>query len=207
MNESVQNSMTSIKEFDQFEQLQEDIRNCRLCKDLFDFDPHPIVFGNRNSKIMHISQAPSQSVYHTGKPFHDLSGKKLREEWYQIQDETFYNPDNFYIVSIAHCYPGKNPKGGDRLPPTDCAKRWLTQILPLVDNDIYLLVGSTAAKYFYPKQKFIDLVFQNNRLNGKPTYVLPHPSPLNIKWFRDHPEFINHRMIEIRQVIHEVLHL
>lgn len=185
--------------------LQNDIRNCRLCQDKFGFEPHPIVFGHSRSKIMHISQAPSQNVYKTGKPFNDASGKRLREQWYHISDETFYNPDNFYIVSIAHCYPGKNPKGGDRLPPVSCARRWLTQILPLVDNKIYLLVGSKAAGFFFPKIKFSDLVFQNMEINNKPAYILPHPSPLNMKWFRDHPEFSNYRIVEIKQAIHRVL--
>ncbi|MFR0985782.1 MAG: uracil-DNA glycosylase family protein [Frisingicoccus sp.] len=53
---------------------------------------------------MQISQAPSRTVHNTGKPFNDASGRRLRSEWYRISDETFYNPDNFYIVSIAHCY-------------------------------------------------------------------------------------------------------
>src|SRR5690554_6463690 len=124
--------------------LQKEIRNCRLCKDRFGFEPFPIVFGHSFSKIMHISQAPSKNVYKTGKPFNDPSGKRLREEWYHINDDTFYNPENFYIVSIAHCYPGKNPRGGDRLPPVYCANQWLTRILPLVNNRIYLLVGNRA---------------------------------------------------------------
>lgn len=25
-----------------------------------------------------------------------------------IEDEVFYNLDNFYIASLAHCYPGKD---------------------------------------------------------------------------------------------------
>lgn len=187
------------------ESLQEEIKNCRICEDLFGFEPHPIVFGNSNSKIMHISQAPSLAVYNTGKPFNDASGKRLRKEWYHISDDTFYNPDNFYIVSIAHCYPGKNPKGGDRLPPISCARKWLTQILPLVNNKLYLIVGRKAAEFFFPKVPFTNLVFEDLEINNKPACVLPHPSPLNIKWFRDNPDFENTRIIEIRKKIHLAL--
>lgn len=136
-----------MKSYNNLEALQNEIRKCRHCEELFGFEPHPIVSGNSQSKIMHISQAPSQNVYKTGKPFNDPSGKRLREEWYDISDQTFYNQDNFYIVSIAHCYPGKNPKGGDRLPPAVCSKKWLTQILPLVNNKIYLLVGKKASDF------------------------------------------------------------
>lgn len=196
-----------MKSYTKLNVLQDKIRNCRLCQDKFGYEPHPIVFGHSHSKIMHISQAPSQTVYKTGKPFNDASGKRLREEWYHISDEVFYNPDNFYIVSIAHCYPGKNPKGGDRLPPIICAKQWLTQILPLVDNKIYLLVGSKAAGFFFPKHSFTDLVFSSNELNGKPAYVLPHPSPLNVKWFMEHPEFVEHQIHKVKKAIHETLDL
>lgn len=187
--------------------LKKEILDCRLCKDIFGFEPHPIFMGNANSKIMHISQAPSQNVYKTLKPFDDASGEKLRNEWYHIPDEIFYNPDYFYIVSIAHCYPGKSPGGGDRLPPKSCAERWLLKEIDLVNNEIFLLVGGIAAKFFFPKQELTSLVFGDNYINGKPAYVLPHPSPLNVKWFKDHPEFLNSRIKQIEKVIHTVLGL
>ncbi len=43
--------------------------------------------GNRDSVIMQISQAPSQKVMETGKPFNDASGRKLLKDWYQITRE------------------------------------------------------------------------------------------------------------------------
>ena len=49
------------------------------------------------------------------------------------------------------------------------------------------------------------LVVNINYINGKLTIVLPHPSPLNIKWFKDHPEFMERRIFEIRNIIKEVL--
>ena len=42
-------------------------------------------------------------------------------------------------------------------------------------------------------------------INGKLVIVLPHPSPLNIKWFKDHPEFMEKRIFEIRKIINEIL--
>ena len=188
-----------------FLNLREQILSCSQCQSDFGFEPHPIVFGNPSAKIMQISQAPSRTVHNTGKPFNDASGRRLRSEWYRISDETFYNPDNFYIVSIAHCYPGKNPKGGDNRPPKCCADKWLSKELGLVQNEIYILIGSSAAAYFFPKQKLTDLVFQDLTLNGKRTFVLPHPSPLNVKWFRDYPEFMEKRVFEIEKAVHKTL--
>lgn len=40
-----------------------------------------------------------------------------------------------------------------------------------------------------------------------PAFVLPHPSPLNVKWFLDHPEFERVRVKEIESAVHQVLGL
>lgn len=184
--------------------LQSQISQCRLCRDLFGFEPRPIVMGNANAKIMQISQAPSWRVHETGLPFNDSSGKKLREEWYGIPDKDFYNPDLFYIVSMAHCYPGKSQGKGDRHPPKICSQRWLLKEMALVSNEIYLIVGGIAAEFFFPGEKMSSLVFEDREINGKPAYVLPHPSPLNIKWFRDYPAFLNQRIFTIRKEIHRI---
>ena len=57
------------------------------------------------------------------------------------------------------------------------------------------------------QEDFNELIFKNNYFNEKLTIVLPHPSPLNIKWFKDHPEFMNTRIYEVRSKIREVLKL
>ncbi len=124
-----------------YDDLKRNIKNCRFCEEKFGFLPHPVVFGNENSKIFQISQAPSSSVHMTGKPFDDLSGKRLKYSWYQVTDEIFYNPDNFYITALGHCYPGKTASGGDKQPPKICSEKWLGKELKMVCNDIYVLIG------------------------------------------------------------------
>jgi len=185
--------------------LQNQISQCRLCQDTFGFEPHPIVMGNHNAQIMQISQAPSKNVHETGKPFNDASGRKLRREWYRISDEEFYNPDNFYIASMAHCYPGKAPGGGDCRPPKICAKQWLLKEMEHVDNEIYIIIGGIAAEFFFPGEKITSLAFEDKQINGKPTYILPHPSPLNMKWFRDYPQFTEKRILKVQKEVHKVL--
>lgn len=189
----------------QLEHLKKEIAACRECQDRFGYTPHPMVWGNVDAKIMQISQAPSLSVHNTMRPFNDLSGKKLREDWYEISDEIFYNQDIFYIASLAHCYPGKANGGGDRLPPKCCYKKWLLKEMALVNNEIYVVIGSYAAKVLFPDKKFIDLVFNDQELNGKPAYILPHPSPLNRRWFKTYPEFEKERIVEIRKFIKNYL--
>ena len=190
-----------------FEKLIKNMKNCEICKQNFHFQPHPVFFGAINSKIVQISQAPSASVHETLKPFSDLSGKKLKFELYEISDEVFYNTDNFYIAALAHCYPGKDKNGNDRMPPKVCYETWVKKELEYVNNELYVIIGARAAKVFFPHEKFSDLIFKNNYLNGKMALVLPHPSPLNIKWFKDHPEFMNERIFEIRKILNDVLNM
>ena len=191
--------------YQNFNTIVEQIKKCNICEQQFGFKPHPIFLGNENSKIVQISQAPSATVHETLKPFTDLSGKKLKYDWYQITDDVFYNPDNFYIAALAHCHPGKDARGNDRIPPKICYEKWLKEELKYINNKIYILIGARAAKTFFPNDNFNDLVFKNNYLNGKLTLVLPHPSPLNIKWFKDNPSFLNNRLGEIRDIIKRVL--
>ena len=187
-----------------FLELKNRILRCRYCKDRFGFEPNPIVWGNKDAKIVHISQAPSRNVHKTGKPFNDLSGKRLRE-WYQVSDDIFYNPSLFYITAIAHCFPGKDGRGGDIKPPIYCAQKWLSQELSFIENKIYLIVGQYAASYLFPGKTYSQLIFENQVLNERPAFVLPHPSPLNIKWFKDNPKFLAERLPEVRKAIHAVL--
>lgn len=171
---------------------------------MFGYEPQPLVWGNEGAKIAHISQAPSRKVHDTGIPFNDISGKRLRS-WYGIHPDQFYNKDFFYITAISHCFPGKSKNGGDQEPPAACADSWLREELSYLDNDIFLIVGSYAAQYLFPKQKLAGLIFNDQELMGKPTYVLPHPSPLNIKWLKDHPGFLQERLPFIKEVIHACL--
>ena len=161
--------------------------------------------GNSCAKIMQVSQAPSVHVHNTGISFNDISGRRLRGEWYRIPDETFYDPDIFYITSVGHCYPGKSKHQGDNPPPKICAQKWLKREIEVVENRMFILVGKAAADFFFPKEDFTELVFNDQTIRGRPAYVIPHPSPLNVKWFRDHPEFERERIHDIREMIHSII--
>ena len=139
------------------------------------------------------------------KPFTDKSGERLRNEWYQISEEVFYNPDNFYFTAIGMYFPGKDRKGGDKKPSFKIAEKWLEMELSYLNPRLYLVLGSLAANFFFPGRKLTDLVFSNQEINGKKACVLPHPSPINIKWFRDNPSFEKERLPEIRNLIKQVL--
>jgi uracil-DNA glycosylase len=35
--------------------------------------------------------------------------------------------------------------------------------------------------------------------------VIPHPSPLNVKWFKDYPDFEKERVKDIRKAVHDAI--
>ena len=81
----------------------------------------------------------------------------------------------------------------------------MRKIWKILNNEIYIIIGAKAAKVFFPNENYEDLIFKNNLWNGKLTIVLPHPSPLNKKWIKDHPKFMDERIIEIRKIIKDII--
>ncbi|WP_276889833.1 uracil-DNA glycosylase family protein [Faecalibaculum rodentium] len=187
----------------ELEKLQAQLRACRHCEGML--EPRPVVHGNPGAPILQVSQAPGKKVHETGIPFNDASGRRLRQDWYQISDAQFYDPDLFYITSMGHCYPGKG-KTGDKKPPRCCFDLWTRREIELKPGTrMMLVIGREAASRLFPKREFTELVFQDQEYDGIPCYVLPHPSPLNVRWFRMHPEFETQRMPVIREKLHQVL--
>ena len=75
----------------------------------------------------------------------------------------------------------------------------------MVHNKIYVIVGAKAAKAFFGDSPFEELVFNNQELFGKLAIVLPHPSPLNRRWLKKHPLFLESRIKEVRKIIRECI--
>jgi len=65
-----------------------------------------------------------------------------------LPDETFYNPDIFYLTSIGKRYPGKG-KNGDNLPNLICAEKWLRKEISLVKPKLIITVGKFAFNWFF----------------------------------------------------------
>lgn len=187
-----------------YEQLKADITSCRRCQIQFDYEPRPIFFGNQRPAVMQISQAPSRRVHESGLPFNDQSGKTLRE-WYGIAEADFYRPDHFYMTSVGHCYPGRQSQG-DKAPMLECAKQFLQRELKIIEPQLYIIIGSYAARFLFGKECSLDnLIFHDQTLCDKQAYVLPHPSPLNRRWLNEHPQFLKERMPIIADRIHQLI--
>lgn len=173
------------------EQLLSEIRNCTVCEKYLPLGPKPIIEASPVSKIVLISQAPGRIVHESGVAWADQSGKRLRE-WLGVDEETFYNTDNFAILPMGFCYPGKGTTG-DLPPRKECAPLWHQKVLSRLDNiKLTLLIGSYATKYYYPKDRRNLTQKVEHFENYLPAYwPLPHPSPVNRFWRAKNPWFEN----------------
>lgn len=184
-----------------FSQFQAKLKKCRICKGVIG---PPLVWGDQKAKIVQISQAPSLSAIKNQRVWSDVSGERLRR-WYKISDEQFYNSKNFYITAIAHCFPGKAKKGGDKKPPRICAEKWLLKEISFLAPKLFIVIGKQAVEFLFPGKSYQELIFNDQKINGTACLVLPHPSPANIAWFKENPEFEKKRLPRIRHIIHKVL--
>ena len=91
-------------------------------------------------------------MHQSGIPWNDQSGKKLRE-WLNVTDEEFYNTENFAIIPMGFCYPGKG-KTGDLPPRPECAPQWHDALLEKMRNvDLIILIGAYAQNYYLKDKK------------------------------------------------------
>jgi uracil-DNA glycosylase len=154
--------------------------NCTKCPEMIG----PVVSGSPVlSKILLIGQAPGDKEGGFGKPFAWTAGKTMFK-WFErigLDEETFRQ--RVYMAAVCRCFPGKNPKGGDRVPsPAEighCAG-WLQAEVDLLKPDLILPVGKLAIAQLMPVKKLNDVIgklhpvtFHGHRTEAIP---LPHPS-------------------------------
>lgn len=154
----------------------------------------PVVAGTPTlSPILHIGQAPGEREGRFGRPFAWTAGKNLFG-WYRqigIDEQTFR--ERVYMAAVCRCFPGKNPKGGDRVPDrgevANCAG-WLAAEIELLRPRLLIPVGKLAIAQFLPVERLKDVIGrqQTVEMNGRPIdlIALPHPSGLST-WHRVEP--------------------
>jgi uracil-DNA glycosylase len=96
------------------EALLADIASCRICRDAplggpanaLPHEPRPVCVASSRAPILIAGQAPGTRVHQSGRPFTDPSGDRLRD-WLGVDEAQFYDPDNFAIVPMGFCFPGR----------------------------------------------------------------------------------------------------
>jgi uracil-DNA glycosylase len=188
------------------EYLLHNIRQCTICKLQLPLGPRPVLRAHVNSKILIIGQAPGTKVHESGIPWDDQSGIKLRQ-WLNVTKAQFYDMQNFAIIPMGFCYPGKG-KTGDLPPRPECAPQWHQSLLDKMPNvALTILIGAYAQKYYLRDKAKRTLT---ETVGDYETYLpyyfpIPHPSPTNRFWRSKNPWFEEFVVPNLQKVIREII--
>jgi uracil-DNA glycosylase len=163
---------------------------CVRCPDM----GKPVVVGRPVvSPVLLVGQAPGDKEPVLGRPFAWTAGKNMFK-WFAslgVDEETFR--DNVYMAAVCRCFPGKNPKGGDRVPtPTEIANcaPWLERELAIGQPELIIPVGKLAIARFLAEAPLTEAVgrvhawtYERRRIDVIP---LPHPSGAST-WYHVEP--------------------
>ncbi len=183
------------------------VRDCSLCAEHLPLGPRPVVRAGRKAQVLIVGQAPGTKVHETGIPWNDASGRRLRE-WMGVDDATFYDAERIAIMPMGFCYPGRDPRGGDKPPRPECAPLWhppLLEALPRVT--LTLLVGSYAQARYLGKarKRTMTETIRNWRDYAPGVLPLPHPSWRNTAWLKKHPWFAAEVLPQLRERLDRLL--
>jgi uracil-DNA glycosylase len=173
------------------DQLLRDARACRVCEAELPLGPRPVLRAGAGARLMIIGQAPGTRVHETGIPWNDPSGERLRQ-WLGLDPERFYDQTKIAIVPMGFCYPGREPKGGDKPPRPECAPLWHPPLRAALKGiGLTLLVGLYAQRrYLGPRRKASLTETVRAWRDYLPEELpLPHPSWRNTAWLKRNPWF------------------
>ena len=167
------------------------LRRCDLCPGMH----KPVVVGRPvASRIMLVGQAPGDKEPLLGRPFAWTAGRTLFK-WFSGalgwgEEEV---RDRIYFAAVCRCFPGKLPRGGDRVPApgeVDACARWLEREFELLRTTLVIPVGRLAIGRFLEPAPLQDLVGRSFRVrlaNREADCIpLPHPSGAS-PWHRMEP--------------------
>ena len=181
-------------------------RACRLCAPRLPHEPRPVVVADPRAPILIIGQAPGRRVHESGIPWDDPSGDRLRD-WLGVDRSTFHDPRRFSIVPMGLCYPGTG-RSGDLPPRLECAPTWHEPIISRLPRvELTLLLSAHAIRHYLAHRAEGPVAATVARWREYlPTLLpLPHPSPRNRRWLRQHPWFEAEVVPALRARIQELI--
>jgi uracil-DNA glycosylase len=169
---------------------QEALKNCARCPAMIG----PVVTGQPVlSPVLLIGQAPGAREGGFGKPFAWTADKTLFR-WFDglgLDEEAFRS--RVYMAAVCRCFPGKHPKGGDRVPdPEEIARcaGWLLAEFRLLRPRLVIPVGKLAIRQFLVADTLDRVVGRSHRLclEGLEADAIPLPHPSGAStWHRREP--------------------
>jgi uracil-DNA glycosylase len=169
---------------------QQALARCRRCPGM---QGAPVIGAPVASPVLLIGQAPGAKELVVHKPFAWTAGKTLFG-WFAgigLDEEAFRN--RVYMAAVCRCFPGKLPRGGDRVPNrqeiANCAP-WLEAEFALLAPKLVVPVGKLAIAAFFRAEKLEHVVGKRHRLtrHGRAFDVVPLPHPSGAStWHRTEP--------------------
>jgi uracil-DNA glycosylase len=169
---------------------QQTLRKCRLCEAMHG----PVVTGEAVvSPVLLVGQAPGDREGPAGRPFAWTAGRTLFGWFESIGLEEAEFRRRVYMAAVCRCFPGKLPRGGDRVPNrreiAQC-RHWLDAEIELLQPRLILPVGKLAIAQFMPVDK-LQLVIGGRhpvKLGARSVDVIPLPHPSGAStWHRTQP--------------------
>ncbi len=179
-----------MKKTDLIEIHQAELSQCRLCPNMIP----PVITGQAvTSEILLVGQAPGDKEGGLGRPFAWTAGKTLFKWFESIGVNEQHFRQQVYISAVCRCFPGKNPKGGDRVPDKkeiETCSQWINKEIKLLQPKLILPVGKLAISQYLPVNKLVDVIgkkIQQN-INGVDVDIIPLPHPSGAStWHRMSP--------------------
>ena len=142
----------------------------------------PIVGEPVLSQMLLVGQAPGDREPRLGRPFAWTAGKQLFK-WFAplgLDEQAFRS--RVYMAAVCRCFPGKKPKGGDRVPALQEIERcrpWLERELELLQPRLIVPVGRLAIEQFLPAAPLTELIGRMHHIvrAGRKLDVIPLPHP------------------------------
>ncbi len=169
---------------------QQALKKCTLCPAM---QGPPVTGQPISSEILLIGQAPGHKEIEVHRPFAWTAGKTLFKWFGEIGLEEEQFRHRVYMAAVCRCFPGKNPKGGDRVPEpveiSNCA-RWLNAEVQMLQPKLILPVGKLAISQLIEFKKLTEVVGQCHRIkiDNRNTDIIPLPHPSGAStWHRMEP--------------------
>jgi len=156
------------------------LHSCRACPNVFGT---PVTGMVGPTQVMLVGQAPGVHEVEDPRPFVYTAGRRLFS-WFiklGVSEEQFRQ--SVHIAAVIRCFPGKDPKGGDRVPSLEEIARCgahLDREIAILSPKLVIAVGTLSASQLLAGRELKVLVGRLHRASraGKKfdVVVLPHPS-------------------------------
>jgi uracil-DNA glycosylase len=156
------------------------LARCRRCPAM---QSVPVIGAPVFSPVLLVGQAPGAREAQLGRPFAWTAGRTLFR-WFAgigLDEERFRS--RVYMAAVCRCFPGKHPRGGDRVPTPDevanCSS-WLDREIAILRPRLVIAAGRLAIEQFIRVERLDRVVGTLHRAaRGGVSFdlaALPHPS-------------------------------